>query len=81
MGIISLFLALLALLLTLIAFIPLLGWLNWLFIPFSVLALCVNVIFHYVDIGFRQAAKAGMIISIITIVLGIIRLSLGFGIF
>jgi hypothetical protein len=81
MGLISLFLALLAMLLTLIAFIPLLGWLNWLFIPFSVLALAVNIIFHYIDIGFRAAAKAGMIISLATIAIGLVRLSLGWGIF
>jgi hypothetical protein len=81
MGLISLFLALIAMLLTLIAFIPLLGWLNWLFIPFSILALVVNIIFHYIDIGFKQAAKAGMMISLVTIAIGIIRLSLGWGIF
>lgn len=81
MGIISLFLSLFALLLTLIAFIPLLGWLNWIFIPFSILALVVNIIFHYIDVGFRQAAKAGMMISIVTIAMGVIRLSLGWGVF
>lgn len=81
MGLISLFVALLALLFTLIAFIPFLGWLNWIFIPFSVVALTVNIIFHYIDIGFKAAAKAGMIISLVTIALGIVRLSLGWGIF
>jgi hypothetical protein len=81
MGIISLFLALIALLLTMIAFIPFLGWMNWIFIPFSVLALTVNIIFHYIDIGFRHAAKAGMVISLVTIGIGVIRLALGWGIF
>ena len=81
MGLLSLLLALVALILTMVAFIPLLGWLNWVFIPFSALALTVNIIFHYIDIGFRQAAKAGMIISLVTIGIGIVRLAMGFGIF
>lgn len=81
MGLISLLLALIAMLLTMIAFIPMLGWLNWLFIPFSILALIVNIIFHYINIGFKAAAKAGMLISLAAIVIGMLRLSLFWGIF
>ena len=81
MGLFSLILAMVAMLITLIAFIPLLGWLNWLFIPFSVATLIVNMIFYYINLGLRQAAKAGMIISFVAIVIGILRLSLFWGIF
>jgi len=79
MGLFSLIMALLALVLTLIAFIPLLGWLNWLFIPFSVLTLALNIVFMFVDMGFRNAAKAGMIISLAAIVIGMFRLTLFWG--
>ncbi len=80
MGMITFVLSLVAMLLTLIAFIPLLGWLNWLFIPFSVIALVANVIFHNVDLGMRRLARAGMIISLVAIVIGFLRLSMGWGI-
>lgn len=80
MGMITFVLSLVAMLLTMIAFIPFLGWLNWVIIPLSILALVANVVFHNVDMGMRNLAKSGMIISLIAIAIGIIRLSLGGGI-
>lgn len=81
MGLISFILSLVALLLTVIAFIPLLGWLNWIFIPITILALVGNIIFFYIDLGLKNLAKAGIIISIVALVIGLIRLSIGNGIF
>jgi hypothetical protein len=80
MGMFSFIFSLISMLLTLIAFIPLLGWLNWLFIPISVLSLIGNVVFYYIDLGLKQLARAGMIISLVSLVIGFIRLSLGWGI-
>ena len=80
MGLITFILSLLALLITLIAFIPLLGWLNWLFIPISVLALLGNIIFYFINLGFTNLAQAGILISLVALVIGLVRLSIGKGI-
>lgn len=80
MGLITLMLAMVSMVLTLIAFIPLLGWLNWFFIPISIVSLVLNAIFMNLDVGFKAAAKAGMMISIAAIVIGFFRLTLFWGI-
>jgi hypothetical protein len=80
MGLISFILSLVALLLTVIAFIPLLGWLNWIFIPVTILALMGNIIFYFVDLGMKKLAMAGIIISIVALLIGLIRLNIGGGI-
>jgi len=55
-----------------LAFIPLLGWLNWLNIPFAILGLIFS------SIGNSQGGK---VLCGVAIVLGILRLILGGGIF
>lgn len=54
----------------LVAFLPLLAWLYWLIIPMAV----IGLIFAY--LGNSRGSK---IVSIIVIVIGIVRLSLGGG--
>ena len=55
-----------------IAFLPLFGWIYWLIIPLAV----IGLIFAY--LGNSRGSK---IVSIIVIIMGFIRLSMGGGIF
>ena len=66
------FLGIVALLITLVAFIPLLGFLNWVAIPISVIFLIICAILK---------SDNGKTLCIVSIVLGILRLMLGGGIF
>ena len=62
-----------------VAFVPCLGWLNWANIPFAVVGLIISI-----TAKSRQrsgAATAGIALNAIAIVLGLIRLKLGLGIF
>ena len=59
-------------LLAAIAFIPLLGWANWLIIPLAVIG---------AGIGAASNGKAGRNLNLFVIVVGIIRLMIGGGIF
>lgn len=64
--------SLLAGIVALIAFLPLFGWIYWLIIPLAV----IGLIFAY--LGNSRGSK---IVSIIVIIMGFIRLSMGGGIF
>ena len=66
------FLGIIALLNTLVAFNPLLGYLNWVAIHISVIFLIICAILK---------ADNGKTLCIVSIVLGILRLMLGGGIF
>lgn len=81
MSIITMLIAVIALVLTLVAFIPLLGWLNWLFIPFSIIALLLNVIAIIIPPYRNKIAYIGVVISVMSLFVGIVRLSIGGGIF
>lgn len=80
MGFFSLIFSLVSLLLTMIAFIPLLGWLNWIFVPISIISLILNSITYNINLGFRKLAKIGLTISVVSVVIGILRLHLFGGI-
>lgn len=64
------------------AFIPCFGWLNWFNIPFAVIGLILGLI----ALGTRnegesnEKAIAGIVLCIISIIIGIIRLNIGGGI-
>lgn len=62
----------LALVAALFAFLPLLGWANWFIIPLAVIGLVV---------GLASRDKSGRNLNIVVIVIGVLRLSLGGGIF
>lgn len=64
--------SLLAGIVAMIAFLPLFGWMYWLIIPLAV----IGLIFAY--LGNSRGSK---IVSIIVIIIGFIRLSMGGGIF
>jgi hypothetical protein len=68
----SLIIGLVALIGALIAFIPLLGWLNWLVIPLAVIGAAV---------GLMSRATAGRNMNLLVIMVGVVRLMLGGGIF
>jgi hypothetical protein len=55
-----------------IAFIPLLGWLNWLIIPLAIIG---------AGIGAISRGTAGRNLNLLVILIGVVRLMLGGGIF
>jgi hypothetical protein len=71
-NIVSLIIGLVALVFAVIAFIPLLGWANWLIIPLAVIGAAV---------GMASRGTAGRNLNLFVIVIGVIRLMLGGGIF
>lgn len=82
MGLISLLWGIVAMILMVLALIPLLGAANWVVIPFA----AVGAIIAAVGILFtrtenRGRAKAGLVLNGIVIIVGIVRLSLGGGVF
>ena len=72
LNLVSIIIGVVALLLAAIAFIPLLGWTNWLIVPLAVIG---------AGIGAASNAKAGRNLNLFVIVVGIIRLMIGGGIF
>lgn len=72
LNLLSLVIGVVALLLAIIAFVPFLGWANWLIIPLAMAGALI---------GFLSRSNAGRNLNLAVIVIGIIRLSLGGGIF
>lgn len=72
LNILSLIVGLGALVLALFAFLPFLGWANWVIIPMAVVGLAL---------GAMSDSKAGRNLNIVVIVVGVVRLMLGGGIF
>lgn len=72
LNIVSLLIGLVALVFAAIAFLPLLGWANWLILPLALVG---------AGIGAMSSGKAGRNLNLFVIVVGIIRLMLGGGIF
>ncbi|MCL7714639.1 hypothetical protein [Stenotrophomonas mori] len=82
MGLISLVWGILALLWMVVAFIPLLGWGNWFVIPFAACgALIAAIGLLFTHPANRGRAKAGLLLNVGVIVVGVVRLSLGGGLF
>ena len=71
-NLISVLIGLVALVLGVLAFIPLLGWAYWLIIPIAIVGLVFGVL---------SSRTAGRNLNLIVIVIGVVRLSLGGGIF
>jgi ABC-type long-subunit fatty acid transport system fused permease/ATPase subunit len=68
----SLIVGFVALVCALVAFLPLLGWLNWLIIPLAIVG---------AGIGLLSRGTAGRNLNLLVIVIGVVRLMLGGGIF
>ena len=71
-NLVSIIIGAVALILALVAFIPLLGWANWLIIPLAILGAAVGMI---------SRGTAGRNLNLFVIVIGVIRLAIGGGIF
>ena len=72
LNLVSLIIGVVALLLAAIAFIPLLGWANWLIIPLALVG---------AGIGAAAEGNAGRNLNLFVVIVGILRLMLGGGIF
>lgn len=72
LNLVSLIIGAVSLVLALFAFLPLLGWANWLIIPFAIVGAVI---------GMLSRSNSGRNLNLVVIFIGIIRLSLGGGIF
>ena len=72
MNVISLLIGLVTLVLAAVAFLPLVGWANWIIIPLAVVG---------AGIGAMSSSNTGRNLNLFVIVVGIIRLMIGGGIF
>ena len=72
LNLVSLVIGAIALVLTAVAFLPLLGWMNWFFLPIAVVGLAIGAI---------SDGKSGRNLNLVVLVIGILRLMLGGGIF
>ena len=71
-NLVSLIIGGVALVMAAIAFLPLLGWANWLIIPLAVIGAAVGMI---------SSGTAGRNLNLFVIVVGIVRLIMGGGLF
>ena len=71
-NLVSIVVGVVALVSALVAFVPLLGWLNWLVIPLAVVGLAFGVV---------SDGRAGRNLNLVVIVIAVLRLMIGGGIF
>lgn len=72
MNMLSILTGLIALPLALVAFLPLLGWLYWFVVPIAIVGLVFGVL---------SSGTAGRNLNLVVIVVGVLRLMIGGGIF
>lgn len=72
LNLISLIIGAVALVFAVVAFLPLLGWANWLVVPLAILGAAIGVM---------SSGTAGRNLNIVVIVIGVVRLKLGGGVF
>jgi len=71
-NLVSLIIGFVALVLAVVAFIPLLGWANWLIVPLAIIGAVIGMV---------SRGTAGRNLNLFVIVIGVIRLMLGGGLF
>ena len=71
-NLLSLLIGAMGLMLVALAFLPLLGWANWFILPMAIIGL---------GIGATSNRTAGRNLNLVVILIGVLRLSLGGGIF
>jgi hypothetical protein len=71
-NLVSLIIGFVALVCAVIAFLPFLGWANWLIIPLAIIGAAVGMI---------SRGTAGRNLNLLVIVIGIVRLMIGGGLF
>ena len=72
LNLVSLLIGFVALILAAVAFLPLLGWANWFILPLAIVGAAI---------GLMSRRRAGQNLNLFVIVVGVIRLILGAGIF
>lgn len=72
LNLISSLLGVISLILAIIGFFPLLGWLNWIVLPISIIGLIVGIV---------AVKNDGRNINLAVIIIAVVRLMLGGGIF
>lgn len=72
LNLISILIGLVALVPALVAFLPLFGWLYWFILPIAVVGLGVGVL---------SSGNAGRNLNLVVLVVGLVRLVIGHGIF
>jgi len=72
LNLVSILIGIFALLGAGLAFIPLLGWMNWFIIPVALLGLGIGVV---------SRGKSGRNLNLVVIIIAVLRLMLGGGIF
>lgn len=72
LNLVSILIGLVTLFAAAIAFLPLLGWMYWLILPLAFVGL---------GIGALSRGRAGRNLNLVVIVVGILRLAIGHGIF
>jgi hypothetical protein len=82
MGLISLLWGIVAMLWMMLALLPLLGWANWFVIPFAAVGVVIAALgIAFSASGRRGRAKAGLVLNALVILVALVRLNLGGGIF
>jgi uncharacterized membrane protein YjjP (DUF1212 family) len=71
-NLVSLIIGFVALVCAVVAFLPFLGWANWLIIPLAIIGAAVGMI---------SRGSAGRNLNLLVIVVGIVRLMMGGGLF
>ena len=71
-NLVSLIIGFVALVCAVIAFLPFLGWANWLIIPLAIIGAAVGMI---------SRGTAGRNLNLLVIVIGVVRLMIGGGLF
>jgi hypothetical protein len=71
-NLVSLIIGAVALIFAVVAFIPLLGWANWLIIPLAIIGAGIGVV---------SRGTAGRNLNLFVIIIAVVRLMLGHGIF
>jgi hypothetical protein len=71
-NLVSLIIGFVALIFAVIAFLPFLGWANWLIIPLAIIGAAVGMI---------SRGSAGRNLNLLVILIGIVRLMMGGGLF
>ena len=72
MNLISILIGIFALLWALLAFLPMFGWMYWFVIPVAILGLAFGIL---------SSHRGGRNLNLVVIVIGLLRLVLGHGIF
>lgn len=73
LNLVSLLIGGVSLVLTLLAFFPFLGWANWFILPLPIIGLAIGAL--------SGGSKSGRNLNLVVIIIGVVRLILGGGIF